>query len=174
MDTRTWEDTRLSHVTTYKTSTWQSEVVLSDKFSCTVLSDKDLVILVQQVIRAVGEKFWHWTAGNVLSMAKGRFKEQCNKHSDAANIILTSTYTPHMVHTRPPHCHHWHLSVCPTVAPTLVSRDRRSRQLSVARRRQLASRRRLLQIVRQPGASVLAQTDGNHSARHRACRDSCP
>ena len=41
-----------------------------------------------------------------------------------------------MVHTRPPRSHQWHLSICPTVAPWLVSRCRRNRcQVSTARDR---------------------------------------
>ena len=47
--------------------------------------------------------------------------------------------------TRHLHIHTWYLSICPTAAPLLVSR--RSSQVFVTGRLQLASVRRLLQIV---------------------------
>jgi hypothetical protein len=60
-----------------------------------------------------------------------------------------------MVHTRHPHNQHWHLSLCPTVAPRPVSWCRLNRcQVTVARRQQLASLRRLLQIACRPSVLV--------------------
>jgi len=57
-----------------------------------------------------------------------------------------------MVHTRPPHGHHWHISICPTVTPRLVFHHIRNLCLvSVDRRWQLASCQHPLQIACQPG-----------------------
>jgi len=58
-----------------------------------------------------------------------------------------------MVHNRLPRSHHSHLSIYPTVELRLVSRRRRNVVVSIARRWQLASRGRLLQILCQPDAS---------------------
>jgi hypothetical protein len=50
-----------------------------------------------------------------------------------------------MVHTRPQHSYHWHLSVWPTATPRVVPRRRINWcQVPVTRRWHLASRRRLL------------------------------
>jgi hypothetical protein len=47
-----------------------------------------------------------------------------------------------MVHNRPPRNHHWHLSICSTVAPWLVSRCRRNRcRASTARDRVMSEGR---------------------------------
>jgi hypothetical protein len=46
------------------------------------------------------------------------FKKQDNKHTGDSNFIMTSSFTwVTMVHIRPPHSCHWHLNICPTVAP---------------------------------------------------------
>ena len=67
-----------------------------------------------------------------------------------------------MVHSRPPHSHHWHLSFYCTLAPRLLSRLWRNRRhVSVARRWQIVSHQRLLQIACQAGASY-----GIHVARY--------
>jgi len=47
-----------------------------------------------------------------------------------------------MVHNRPPRSHHWHLSICSTVAPWLVSRCRGNRcRASTARGRVMSEER---------------------------------
>jgi hypothetical protein len=71
--------------------------------------------------------------------------------SDLWSMLLTMMHKWHeqqMVHTRPLHYHNRHSStICPTVAPRRVTGHKQYRsQVSVAIRRQLASRRRLLTI----------------------------
>jgi hypothetical protein len=71
-----------------------------------------------------------------------------------------------MVHVRPPCSHYWHLSICPTIAPMLVSQWRKNQcQVSFATRRwQLESCWRQLHFNCQLGASQGIQRDGNHWA----------
>ena len=69
----------------------------------------------------------------------------------------------HMVHTRHPHGHSWHLSICPTVTSGLVSWSRSNRCPKYgATRWQLASLRRLLRVAYQPG--IFKQNPNLHTS----------
>jgi hypothetical protein len=55
---------------------------------------------------------------------QGFLKKQGNKHTDDRNFIMTSFIWVTMVYIKPPHSFHWHLNICPTVAPMLASQYR--------------------------------------------------
>jgi hypothetical protein len=80
------------------------------------------------------------------------------------NFDVYVTHVQQMVHTRHPQSP---ISISRSVAPKLAPLSRSNRcQVSVCRKWQLASRRRLLQIACQRGDSYSAYIDGNHTAKY--------
>jgi hypothetical protein len=65
-----------------------------------------------------------------------------------SDVDVQMAHGSQMFNIRPLRTSHWHLRICLTVASRLIRQHIRNRcQVSVAKRRQLASRRRLLQIA---------------------------
>jgi len=84
----------------------------------------------------------------------------------------THTCTDQMTHIRPSHSHHWHLSVCPVMAPRLVCQHSRNWcQVPVAKMWQLPSCQHLWQIADHAGAFYGIQKDGNHRLQYQDCTE---
>ena len=75
----------------------------------------------------------------------------CRIYIYKKSLKVFCDFDSYMAPLWPPRSHHKHLIICPIVTPVLVSRCRNNFcQVSLVRRRQIAPRRRVLQMACQP------------------------
>ena len=114
------------------------------------------------------------THANTQTHTNTRTHTRTHTHICTHTHTHTHTHmgTDQMAHIRPPHSHHWHLSVCLMMAPRLVCQHSRNWcQVPVAKMWQLPSYQHLLQIADYAGAFCCVQKDGNHRLQYQDCTE---